>query len=123
MTEMTTIETRRAAHEYIKPKCGPRAKKILEVLCERGDLTAEEITDILVSEKIIPYFDMNKVRPRLTELKDVEMVDCLKDIKRTGQRSGIETAVWTVLKRGRDIIGYGQGTSKTVQTAGGGAGA
>ena len=122
MAEMT-VETRRAAYEYIKPKCGPRAKKILEVLCERGDLTAEEITDILLSEKIIPYFDMNKVRPRLTELKDAGMVACLQDVKRTSQRSGIETVVWTALKRGRDMIGYGQGTAETIQAAGGGAGA
>ena len=64
-----TEETRRAAHEAIKPKFGPRAQAIYTALREQGDMTAEELTDYLVSEKVIPFFDLNYVRPRLTEMK------------------------------------------------------
>ena len=105
-----TSETRWAAYEDIKPKWGKRAKVILEVLCDKGDLTAEEITDILVERGDIPYFDMNKVRPRLSEMRMAGMVDALY-AGRKSERTGRTTAVWTALKRGRDIIGYGQGNA------------
>lgn len=90
-----TEETRRAAHEAIKPKFGPRAKAIYTALQQRGDMTAEELTDYLVEQKVIPYFDLNYVRPRLTEMKQARMVDTV-DTKKS-RRSGKDTAVWSAI--------------------------
>lgn len=88
-----TEETRRAAHEDIKPKFGPRAKAIYTALQARGDMTAEELTDYLVEQQVIPFFDLNYVRPRLTEMKRARMVDTV-DTKKS-RRSGKITAVWS----------------------------
>ena len=88
-----TEETRRADHEDIKPKFGPRAKAINTALREHGDMTAEELTDYLVSEKVIPFFDLNYVRPRLTEMNKARLVDTV-DTKKS-RRSGKVTAVWS----------------------------
>ena len=88
-----TEKTRRAAHEDIKPKFGPRAQAIYTALQERGDMTAEELTDYLVEQRVIPFFDLNYVRPRLTEMKQARMVDTV-DTKKS-RRSGKDVAVWS----------------------------
>jgi hypothetical protein len=57
-----TIETRRAAHEFVKPLKESRKSNILQAM--GGDaLTAREI-----AIKMGFGEDLNKVRPRLTEL-------------------------------------------------------
>ena len=92
---MITEDTRRAAHEDIKPKFGPRAKAIYTALTESGDMTAEELTDYLVAQGTIPYFDLNYVRPRLTEMKQARMVETVST--KRSQRSGKDTAVWSAI--------------------------
>ena len=69
-----TIETRRAAHEFVKPLKESRKSNILQAM--GGDaLTAREI-----AIKMGFGEDLNKVRPRITEL-----VECGK-IKVAGIR-------------------------------------
>ena len=57
-----TTETRREAHEAIKPCKGARHQKILEAIVEHGPMTVDELMVVL------GYPDPNQVRPRLTEL-------------------------------------------------------
>lgn len=74
MTTETTRETRRESYESILPKTKDRARLILEVLGDRA-MTVSELTDELVGKGVIPYFNRNYVAPRLTELKDMGIVE------------------------------------------------
>ena len=59
-----TVETRREAHNFIKPLKNTRQTDILEAM-GADQLTAREITIRMGFGE-----DMNKVRPRLTELRE-----------------------------------------------------
>ena len=61
---MVTMQTRRAAHEFVKPLKETRRQNILEAL-GKDSLTAREI-----ALKMGFGEDLNKVRPRLTELRE-----------------------------------------------------
>jgi predicted transcriptional regulator len=71
---MTTRETRRESYEKVKPEIPNRRALILQIL-EKGPKTAHEIVESLLSRKVIPYYDRNFVSPRLTELKQMELVE------------------------------------------------
>lgn len=74
---MITLMTRQMSFEDIKPKRLTRYLEILEILGNK-EMTAREIETIR-SEKYKPKnFDMNHVRPRLTELvKEYhELIEC-----------------------------------------------
>lgn len=64
-----TTETRREAHENIKPKRFTKYMQILEILGNK-QLTAREIEKEMCKNKYSKYFDLDHVRPRLTELRD-----------------------------------------------------
>lgn len=87
----TTIETRRKSYENILPKVNDRAKLILETLGTK-EMTVSEITDRLVDAGKIPYFNRNYVAPRLTELKDMGVVETCG--RRKSTRSKATEAVW-----------------------------
>ena len=87
----TTIETRRISYENILPKVNDRAKLILETLGAK-EMTVSEITDCLVDAGKIPYFNRNYVAPRLTELKDMGVVETCG--RRKSTRSKATEAVW-----------------------------
>ena len=70
----TTKETRRESYEAVLPKVKDRARLILETLGDK-EMTVSEITEELVSSGKIPYFNRNYVAPRLTELKDMGIVE------------------------------------------------
>ena len=91
-----TVETRRKSYADIGPKRGTRARMIYEALVEQGDMTAEELTELLVKRGDIPSFDLNYVRPRLTEMKDARMVRA--EGKRPSRHSGKDTAVWHAVR-------------------------
>ena len=86
-----TKETRRESYENILPKVKDRARTILEVLGSRS-MTVSEITDELVAEGVLPYFNRNYVAPRLTELKDMGIVEVCG--RRKATRSDATEAVW-----------------------------
>ena len=59
-----TIETRREAHEFVKPLKETRQRNILKAIGDEA-LTAREIAIRMGFGE-----DMNKVRPRITELTE-----------------------------------------------------
>lgn len=87
----TTKETRRKSYEEVLPKVKDRAKLILETLGTR-EMTVSEITDELVERGRIPYYNRNYVAPRLTELKDMGIVETCG--RRKSTRSTATEAVW-----------------------------
>jgi hypothetical protein len=87
----TTKETRRKSYEEVLPKVKDRAKLILEVL-GNYEMTVSEITEELVSYGKIPYFNRNFVAPRMTELKDMGVVETCG--RRKSTRSNATEAVW-----------------------------
>lgn len=87
----TTRETRRASYEAVLPKVNDRCRLILETL-GAGEMTVSEITDQLVEAGRLPYFNRNYVAPRLTELKDMGVVETCG--RRQSTRSNATEAVW-----------------------------
>lgn len=87
----TTRETRRKSYEAVRPKVNGRCRLILETLGAR-EMTVSEITDQLVEAGRIPYFNRNYVAPRLTELKDMGVVETCG--RRKSTRSTATEAVW-----------------------------
>ena len=87
----TTKETRRESYDAILPKVKERARLILETLGAK-EMTVSEITEELVSSGKIPYFNRNYVAPRLTELKDMGIVETCG--RRKATRSDATEAVW-----------------------------
>ena len=87
----TTKETRRESYEAVLPKVKDRARLILETLGDK-EMTVSEITEELVSSGKIPYFNRNYVAPRLTELKDMGIVETCG--RRKATRSDATEAVW-----------------------------
>lgn len=68
-----------------------RAKQVLAVLGVR-ELTVDEITDELVELGIIPHYNRNYVAPRLTELKEMGVVETCGT--RKAKYSNKNIAVW-----------------------------
>ena len=90
MNEITK-ETRRESYDAILPKMKERARLVLETLGSRS-MTVSEITEELVTAGRIPYFNRNYVAPRLTELKDMGIVETCG--RRKATRSDATEAVW-----------------------------
>lgn len=70
-------ETRQMSFEEIKPKKLTKYMQILEIIADR-EMTAREIESEMNKKGYSKYFDMNHVRPRLTELVNEyhELVEC-----------------------------------------------
>ena len=86
-----TKATRKESYENILPKANKRARLVLDALGGRS-MTASEITEELVTAGKIPYFNRNFVAPRLTELKDLGVVETCG--RRKATRSDATEAVW-----------------------------
>lgn len=89
--DQTTRETRRKSYEKVLPKVNDRAKLVLEILGS-SEMTVSEITDKLVEAGRLPYYNRNYVAPRLTELKDMGVVETCG--RRQSTRSTATEAVW-----------------------------
>ncbi len=75
---MTTTETtRQLSFEDIKPKRLTRYLQIIEIIADK-EMTAREIEQEMNKKGYSKYFDMNHVRPRLTELVNEyhELIEC-----------------------------------------------
>ena len=72
-----TYQTRQLSFEDIKPKKLTKYMQILEII-DSKEMTAREIETEMNRRKYSKYFDMNHVRPRLTELVNEyhELVEC-----------------------------------------------
>ena len=89
--DKTTKETRRESYEAILPKANERCRLILDTLGGR-EMTVSEITDELVAAGRLPYFNRNFVAPRMTELKEMGVVETCG--RRKSTRSTAIEAVW-----------------------------
>ena len=89
--DKTTKETRRESYEAILPKANERCRLILQTLGAR-EMTVSEITDELVKEGRVPYFNRNYVAPRMTELKEMGVVETCG--RRKSTRSDATEAIW-----------------------------
>lgn len=71
------IETRQLSFEDIKPKRLTKYMQIIEIL-DNKEMTAREIETEMNKRGYSKYFDMNHVRPRLTELVNEyhEVIEC-----------------------------------------------
>lgn len=86
-----TKQTRRESYDAIRPDIKKRARQVLETLGAR-EMTVSEITEELVTAGRIPYYNRNYVAPRLTELKDMGIVETCG--RRKSTRSDATEAVW-----------------------------
>jgi hypothetical protein len=93
MKDAITSETRRSGYEAVWPKVKDRARLVLETLGTR-EMTVSEIVDELVAAGKIPYFNRNYVAPRLTELKDMGIVETCG--RRKSTRTTATEAVWRI---------------------------
>ncbi len=89
--DKTTKQTRKESYEAVLPKVKDRSRLILETLGSR-EMTVSEITDELVSSGRIPYYNRNYVAPRLSELKDMGVVETCG--RRKSTRSDASEAIW-----------------------------
>lgn len=98
-TNRTTRETRRASYDAVIPKVKERSRLILETLGSRS-MTVSEITDELVKAGRIPYYNRNYVAPRLSELKDMGVVETCG--RRHSTHSAATEAIWRRKKARHD---------------------
>jgi len=85
------LVTRQLSFEDIKPKRLTKYIQILEILGNR-EMTAREIEAIRCKTYEPKYFDMNHVRPRLTELTNEynELIECgTKEDYMTGKKVAV----------------------------------
>lgn len=86
-----TKSTRKESFDKVLPKINERRRLVLETLGDK-QMTVSEITDELVSAGKIPYFNRNYVAPRLTELKNMGVVETCG--RRQSTHSQATEAVW-----------------------------
>lgn len=87
---VTTYETRGESHEKVDKKI--RCSQILEILEEKGSLTAKEIAVEMYKRGWIPTSERNFASPRLTEmLHDGRVETCGK---KPCQYSGVKVALF-----------------------------
>ena len=74
---MITAITRQLSFEDIKPKRLTKYLQILEII-DNNQMTAREVETEMNRRKYSTFFDMNHVRPRMTELvKEYhELIEC-----------------------------------------------
>lgn len=87
---VTTYETRGESHEKVDKKI--RCSQILEILEEKGSLTAKEIAVEMCRRGWIPTSERNFASPKLTEMLYDGRV--ITDGKKTCQYSGVKVAVF-----------------------------
>ena len=86
-----TKETRRAAYYAVIPDLKKRSRMVLEALGSK-EMTVSEICEKLVAEGQIAYYNRNFVAPRMTELKEMGIVETCG--RRKATRSDVQEAVW-----------------------------
>ena len=74
---MITKQTRQLSFEEMELERPTKHKQILEIIGNK-EMTAREIENEMCAKEYSKYFDMNHVRPRLTELVNdyYELVEC-----------------------------------------------
>lgn len=96
MSITITEETRRDSYGAAQQDAAARRRVILEILTERGELTAREVAAELHRRGITPTDERNYSAPRLTELKAAGKIEVTG--KKLCDRTGRGVAVWAVKK-------------------------
>jgi len=86
-------ETRRQSYEAAQQDAATRRRIILEILTERGGMTAREVAAELHRRGITPSMERNFAAPRLTELKEAGKIEVSG--KKICDYTGRSVAVWT----------------------------
>jgi len=89
-------KTRRESYETAQQDAAARRRIILEILTERGELTAREVAAELYRRGITPTDERNYSAPRLTELKAAGQIEVTG--KKMCDRTGRNVALWAVKK-------------------------
>jgi predicted HTH transcriptional regulator len=87
-------ETRRESYEAVKPDATARRRVILEILAEKGSMTAREVSGELHRRGITPTDERNYAAPRLTELYKAGKITTTG--KKPCPQTGRNVAVWAV---------------------------
>lgn len=100
-------ETSRESYAGVRANLGDRQLTVLRALSAYHDLnsawpTAYELLEWMRRWK--PEFDLNNVRPRLTELRDDDLRFVRADDKRKCGVTGKRAYVWEVSARGREYL-------------------
>ena len=89
-----TQETRRESYEAAKQDAAARRRVILEILTEKGGMTAREVSGELHRRVITPTDERNYAAPRLTELYKDGKIEVKR--KKICPQTGRNVAVWAV---------------------------
>ena len=89
-------ETRRESHAAASRDAADRRRVILEILTERGGMTAREVAGELHRRGITPSDERNYAAPRLTELYKAEKITTTG--KKLCPQTGRNVAVWAARK-------------------------
>ena len=73
--EMTTFDTRHDSHMEELPKKQKRYKQIVELLREKGPMTAKECAVAMYEKGYSKSNERNVAAPRLNELSDIGVVE------------------------------------------------
>lgn len=95
-----TSETRRESYDRVLPTLTMRQKIVLAFLREYGDMTAQEVADMLCFLRATPTNERNFAAPRLTELADKGLVMAVG--KKVCKKTSRTVAVWSAVKEGSD---------------------
>jgi predicted HTH transcriptional regulator len=88
-----TEETRRESYHAVLETLTERQKAVLQVLKERGDLTAQETAAELHRRRLTPADERNFAAPRLTELCEMGLVAAVG--KKKCYKTGRNVTVWS----------------------------
>jgi predicted ArsR family transcriptional regulator len=92
-----TEETRRESYSAVKQTLTARQKIVLNILTDYGDLTAQEVANVLCFLHITPTNERNFSAPRLTELCDKGLVRVVG--KKVCGKTGRTVSVWSAVKK------------------------
>jgi hypothetical protein len=88
-----TQENRRDSYEQVLLTLNARQKKVLEILTEWDDLTAQEVAMVLNMSGVTPTDERNFAAPRLTELCDKGLVRAVG--KKVCDKTGRTVTIWS----------------------------
>ena len=95
-----THETRRESYHAVLENLTERQKAVLQVLRERGELTAQETAAELHRRGLTPTDERNFAAPRLTELCEMGLVQAVG--KKKCYKTGRNVTVWSAAKSETD---------------------
>jgi hypothetical protein len=97
----TPIELRNESYRKVLPDIGARQKLVFDCLKSfpNGATAREIMHELYMAGKINNDYELNQVRPRLTELKDdYKLIEVIKDNKKYDAISKSTVSIFTIRK-------------------------